>query len=788
MITFLKWILVLFAIVSTVVLGGVGLVFVSPETMVNNQTLNYVKNNFLSNVVNWKNIDIAIHSKSVWSKAISLYIEDLELTTETINLSMPEAFLKTDLQVAPWSFQVDSIGPITLKQMTVKVMPSVTPPPTAVDQADPFDINSYISMLNDIVIKKIDVTADSIEIVSDKQVTEFNGRLSLSGLHESNKDHLKLELFGIKGSYVNKLDVSATLDGYDSILDPNSTVQLFANLSLTSGDSTLTGTLFPGEKQRRSFIIGGKASADKAHVAFDVNGTIEPHKLVSFLSLEAKGLADQLPTLKLEPCQLDGSWGDLIQNDLTLKLDCEAGASRLNNIQEDLVGIFAPNDLRLKILSELTLKNSGASKLITTDTTLTINQTHDELVDLKGNVRVSGEFDTAAEHSIDELALTLDLAARIDSFKKIVTRLKGTGLEVPAPANQLEGPVACGVKGKFSVNDLKGRFPFDCKFDLKSTKQRLLADTTGSLSIKPTKSGPVPVLDLDVTVDGIELMLPSLELTSDIPRLTPDSRIVLNSEEKSRAPGLKKSAKLKQHQKSQPTNFVYGIRIRSKKTDSILIHSNLAKEPIPVSVNAVIKSESPVTGFIAVDNFKVSLLRRQAEVLRFRVALSEDPNDQILDGLVRFDNNDYTIDLKIFGNAAAPKYLFESDPPLSQSDLMAVLLFGKSPDALDSDKLKTVDDTRAAIADGAVNLLSMYYLAATPVESVGYNPQSGVFSAKVNLQKGLSLTVGTDTNAQKEVGLRKRLGAGWSVETTAIRNDDSNAKKGIAMLRWGKRY
>ncbi|MDA9951765.1 translocation/assembly module TamB, partial [Oligoflexaceae bacterium] len=284
--------------------------------------------------------------------------------------------------------------------------------------------------------------------------------------------------------------------------------------------------------------------------------------------------------------------------------------------------------------------------------------------------------------------------------------------------------------------------------------------------------------DLDVSIDGIDLVLPTIAIADGAPAVTRDERIILQDKPKVEKPEPKDGA----------AAFRYKIRVQTMKSDSIQIHSNLAKTPVPIAVKVELNHNKPVSGEVRVDNFKVELLRRKAELKYFKLQIAELPEDQTIDGVVVFPNNDYRITLKIFGSAAFPEYTFESEPPLAQDQLMAVLLFGKLPDSLDGDDQKTAEETRAAVADGAVNLLSMYYLAATPIESVGYNPHSGVFSAKVSLQDGLSMTVGTDTENQREVGLRRRLGGGWSVETMAISNEETSSRKGVAMLRWGKRY
>jgi outer membrane protein W len=76
-----------------------------------------------------------------------------------------------------------------------------------------------------------------------------------------------------------------------------------------------------------------------------------------------------------------------------------------------------------------------------------------------------------------------------------------------------------------------------------------------------------------------------------------------------------------------------------------------------------------------------------------------------------------------------------------------------------------VGNTQAAIKDGAIGLSSMYVLASTPVESVNYDSGSGVVTARVRLAEGTTLNVGTQSNQVSQVGVRKRLGKHWAVET-----------------------
>ena len=107
---------------------------------------------------------------------------------------------------------------------------------------------------------------------------------------------------------------------------------------------------------------------------------------------------------------------------------------------------------------------------------------------------------------------------------------------------------------------------------------------------------------------------------------------------------------------------------------------------------------------------------------------------------------------------------------------------------LDDDQMKSADSMRAAAADGALSLASLYLLAATPVQSVGYDPQAKAFTAKVAIGAGTSLNVGSDFEDYQKVGVRKRLGRSWAVETFVERRADADESSATALLEWSKRY
>src|SRR5690606_13697488 len=136
-----------------------------------------------------------------------------------------------------------------------------------------------------------------------------------------------------------------------------------------------------------------------------------------------------------------------------------------------------------------------------------------------------------------------------------------------------------------------------------------------------------------------------------------------------------------------------------------------------------------------------------------------------LSGRVDVQYVDYRIHIYLRGTPEEPQIDLESDPHLPEDQIISVLLFGRTLEELGSDQTESVGSTRAALTDGAVGLASMYLLASTPVESVGYNPLTKTFTAKVRLADGTSLNLGTDMKDLTQVGIRKRLSREWSIGT-----------------------
>ena len=229
------------------------------------------------------------------------------------------------------------------------------------------------------------------------------------------------------------------------------------------------------------------------------------------------------------------------------------------------------------------------------------------------------------------------------------------------------------------------------------------------------------------------------------------------------------------------------IRVETPKGRPARILSNITPTHIPVSVDLLVKPEGTL-GTIEVSDFPVELFRRKAKIDRFSMDLKEPSEQSAVSGSFSIPYDHYTVTILVAGTVEDPAITLQSTPPLSQADIISTLLYGEPVDALDSGGAASVSSLSAAIADRALALASMFVLASTPIQSVSYNPQTKSFSARIRLGKTTSI-VASGGGGTQQVGIRQRIGKGWSVTTTyGTTNDPSTISGATALIEWTKRY
>ncbi len=367
---------------------------------------------------------------------------------------------------------------------------------------------------------------------------------------------------------------------------------------------------------------------------------------------------------------------------------------------------------------------------------------------------------------------------QIEDFKGLVVFLSDTPGAIPAPVNVMSGKVSLDIEGK--LNEQGGAINFAFKPDLSSQHQRLLFTLNGKVQLESRAKGMHTKLILNSHLQDVRLALPRLELKAP-PQVLPDDRFTL--------------AEVREKEKLEDLNslksgstFAYDVEVTTPQVGSIAIATNLTKNPIPIGVNLTADSENGVgPGEIEIGRVALELFRRKAFLEELDVEL-QPSGEKFLKGSISIQYLDYDISIRVAGTTEAPKVIMESVPPLTQDQIISVLLFGKAPDELDETQRSSVGNVSSAIADAALSFSSLYFLASTPVESVGYDAQRGVVTAKVGLGKGTSLELGSSDQDLSEVGVRRRLGHNWYLNSYVEEDAQTDERSVAAFIEWVRRF
>ncbi len=142
----------------------------------------------------------------------------------------------------------------------------------------------------------------------------------------------------------------------------------------------------------------------------------------------------------------------------------------------------------------------------------------------------------------------------------------------------------------------------------------------------------------------------------------------------------------------------------------------------------------------------------------------------------------------ILGTTKEPHVVFESDPPLSQQQVISLLLFNKSVQELNEEEASSSASLSQALADGAFGLFSLVFLSSTPIESVGYDPVSGVYSVRMRVDGKTTVSVASDLEGDRQYAIRRRIGKRWAIRTELQRNEHQGNTALLTLLEWFNRF
>jgi len=156
-------------------------------------------------------------------------------------------------------------------------------------------------------------------------------------------------------------------------------------------------------------------------------------------------------------------------------------------------------------------------------------------------------------------------------------------------------------------------------------------------------------------------------------------------------------------------------------------------------------------------------------------------------GRVNVTYLDYNITMVLAGLLGHPQIRFMSDPPLEDNQILAAFLFGRPLNQLGDDQKTSVSNLGAAFADAALSISSLYLLASTPIESLGYDPDREVIVARMGLGGGTTLELGGGIDSST-VGIRKRLSQNFIFSSDVETVMASGKRTVLALIEWVKRF
>lgn len=504
---------------------------------------------------------------------------------------------------------------------------------------------------------------------------------------------------------------------------------------------------------------------------------LDPKSLKATLSKLNTSYEPYLESVNLEKCtlKLTSSFGENInfecrKNAVVFSTDSFKKKWSRKNIAD-----LGPFNFTFKVsLNEKVLFNLDKGKL--GKASYKVDEKKGDFFTLKSNAALNF-FKKENKMSLEPEVFNLYLD--IFSYEKMVKKLAKSSFAIPAPFNGYKGTVS------FITHDLKLSdkivFPLQTVLKLKGgldSEINLIGD--GALDLISDVSGKYkPVLNLDVELGTNTLYLPDFDPLKGVPKLNSDPRIVYSNNKSSSAFLNTSVDKTKKH-----AGFKYNVYVKTKAGNPVKIKYNLLDPYLPLEFDAKINEKGVVLNLFSKRTWAVEYLKRRVLIKKMNLtkktvfAQSYD-----VDALMLYKASEYDIYVTIVGNVESPSVKLRSDPPLSRSDIISVLLYNRTSNDIDRFQSESVGGAEAAFSDRALGLIGIWAFASTPIESVSYDSRSKTYRAQIALPGGVKFDIGTDWERVQNLSLRKRITKYWMVVTSYQPGIDDNEGVGDVLIQ-----
>jgi len=377
-----------------------------------------------------------------------------------------------------------------------------------------------------------------------------------------------------------------------------------------------------------------------------------------------------------------------------------------------------------------------------------------------------------------------DFTLRVAHFEDIVSLLAQTRYAVPAPLHVLKGPLSLSLRGRDDPRGDRQGFTYEARGDLSAARQKLKLRMTGRIaSSRLWHEDRSFDAATELTLEDVALQAPHLDVMR-MPAIKMDPRIKSVRQKGKDRLAAEKAAT----QSVAASTAALRLSIHAVTAKPAMLYSDLSKTPVPVSLDLNLRmAPRSVEGMISIGPMRMEFFRRSAQVDHIKFVRGPGATVFELDGLVVYKTGEAVIRIRLLGTTDKPRVEFESEPAMSQQEIIALLLYGKPPDDLDPDQQSTVANAQTAMADKAFGLASLFLFASTPIQYVGYNQATRSYAMRFRIPGGETLELNSDFGGASQVQLSKTLARHLEIRAQA-RNTQEQGNAVTTLLEWFNRY
>ena len=356
---------------------------------------------------------------------------------------------------------------------------------------------------------------------------------------------------------------------------------------------------------------------------------------------------------------------------------------------------------------------------------------------------------------------------RLPDFRKMVSRRAPAAFrELPAPFNVMDGSIVVNFAGEKRKKE-EVHLSSNTHIDLSSEKENLDLTIAAETDL-PIRSLRPETVEIGLDFKHVRIELPKLSKKSPPPQFMPDRR-------------FKKGPYVPAEEKNPVTDVLLHLTALNRK--ALHIRTNLLDEPLRLNFDLLIGNGKINRGHVTALPLKTKIFKRPIHLKTMTVTFKA-PLEPVITSVIEFPLPEYKITLTLEGPVSKPRYSFRSEPPLPQNDIYAVLLFGRPLADLNPDDKTAAQKTNQILSQGILSLSVLYFLSGSPVEYVGFDPDSKNATAQFGLSRKTSLRVGGGEEGMNAGGLRHSLGRGWYIDTSVQnrQNQPTDDKKNYGVI------